>query len=749
MNTQDLLFTNTFESTDVITASNLESSRKNYGRFREYIGSRQLESNEYIKNDNKESDGFNLNKTRQEPWPPNLKKNHYPLFDEYTNDIVSSRYRKERLTKISINSNDRNKTQYLYPNNFQIPFNKTYTNVQEIRITDICFPNFYAPVNNYNNALSWQYGSKSLIISELVDANIIPVPIQSQVILYSSLYLSASDIPSSGSNQLVYQTFIPEGFYNTKTLEKQIFDSCAQIVHGCSYLNYLELEKKRNSPINNDPEPWVYAFEDPYYSNKEGINTPTLMRFSINPTRNTVFAVNRMEEVEVVAIQTFDSMTEAADLPTEDVFYPYISSTTSTFDNKYIYVTVKKQKYSTSNWWTVNECAFPLVFTHLTGDVGGIPGDYLNYTEFYDLQIYTNNGYTESQLNSTSTYKLYDTIEFTDINGRKHQYLRFALKFSTGNINGRRDVPNGGWIVRPTTTSTNIYNPSLAQSLLNGQVSNGYYMQNFENKTSPLLGRSLLMRFIFDLNNGNFIDFEFDTENVKKRSILEILAWPIPNDSTQTAVLSDKPTFSFVHSNISGVEVQKNIDILKQNAITFIYRSPVNRLNLQLYNGEYYFVSNNFLFIKISPTTQPVTYTNMQIAIDNQNLQLNQNYVTDPYFQTTIGGDYTCLPSQTIRTEGAKTKDYSNIFGKIIISSIPNNIEPNLFVNSNFAKLYNKPIDELQGIEIQILDPNMMVYPLGRDFSFTIEIIEVIELLKETLIDTKRDTVVTQGYRNY
>jgi hypothetical protein len=43
----------------------------------------------------------------------------------------------------------------------------------------------------------------------------------------------------------------------------------------------------------------------------------------------------------------------------------------------------------------------------------------------------------------------------------------------------------------------------------------------------------------------------------------------------------------------------------------------------------------------------------------------------------------------------------------------------------------------------------MIVYNMGRDFSFTIEIVEIMDLLKETNIDTKRDNVVTTGYRPY
>jgi hypothetical protein len=70
-------------------------------------------------------------------------------------------------------------------------------------------------------------------------------------------------------------------------------------------------------------------------------------------------------------------------------------------------------------------------------------------------------------------------------------------------------------------------------------------------------------------------------------------------------------------------------------------------------------------------------------------------------------------------------------------------------VNSNFAQLYNQPLDELNGIQIQILTPDMILYSLGRDFSFTFEIVETIDILKETNIDTKRDNVITTGYKRY
>ncbi len=767
MDPQDLLFTNIFENTDVITDKQLEESKKNYSRFREYVGSREIETNEYLNNDDKESDPFNINKTLQEPYPTNLKKNHYPKFDGYIKDIVDHSYQKDKITKISINSKDRNKSVHLNSNNFSINFNKVYENVSKLEITDICFPNAIPPVNNYNNVLAWQYASRELLISEQVDDNIIPVPINSKIINYSTLSANCvSNIPLNQSNFLVYQIFLASGYYTVKTMEKQIKQAASVIPHGSSYINFYELQTNKTSEVNiTDPTPWRNPYEEPYYSQDRGgkPNSPTLFTFDINPVTNAVFCVNRMEELEVVAIQTFEPGTTTTDLPEYDIFYNYIDTTyplITSFDPDYVYITVKELKNSSDFWATdpskpVIVNPYPLVLTGLDGYVGGISLHQMNYTEFYDLSIYTSHSYTEKYLNSVSTYKVYDRIVFETpaLGGgfTKHSYLRFALKVSFGNLNGRRITPTGGWIYRPINNDTVIYNQFLTNALNTGQTNKGYYgefTQSTSSEIRPIIGRALLFKFIFDIVNGKYVSYEISTENVKKRSVLNLFAWPIPNNTDQTLVFAKSSSWSFVHTNLFGIEVQQNLtENSNAEAIPLFYRSPNNKMNLQNYNGEYYFIANNYLFLLIRPTNMVLDYTNMQIAIDAVNNQLNQNYVYELYFNTGIGGDYQCLPFSKYRNQSALVKNESNIFGKIILGSLPNNINTNVMINSNFALLYEQPLDKLEGINILILDENYMIYQLGRDFSLTFIIHETVNVLKETHIDTKRDTVITTGYK--
>jgi len=522
-----------------------------------------------------------------------------------------------------------------------------------------------------------------------------------------------------------------------------------------TYINQYQNSVRDTSVIHTDFHPFDFPFEEPYYSTKQGLNTPTLWNVTINPINSVVYAVNRMEELNILAIQTFESDVTSSELGEYDVFHPYVTSVENTFSPNYIYITVKQGTQTSVEWYgekngKVNP--FPIVFTDLKGLFGGIPSELLNYTEFWDVNVYEDNGYPEASLNSISTYKLYDKIQIVDKFGITHKYLRFAMKLSTGNANGRRATGYGAFAILPKSSCTVVFNESLEKSLINGEVENGYFGESIQNQIGmiPIAGRALLCRFIYDItNNGQYVDYEIDTGNQKKRTFLSsTLCFPVAKVANQTILVEQKPSFSFVHTNTDSIETSSDITQLLKNGLPYFYRSPLNKMNFQIYNGEYYFKGVDFVFLKISPTGTPLSYSNMTIAIDNKNQQLNQNYVDNTLMNIGIGTDYQCLPSSQ-RNQMAKTKDYSNIFGKILLSPTPMNTDTNQIINTNFAKLYNQPIDNLTEITIQILLPEMVVYNLGRDFSFTMEIVEVIDLLKETNIDTKRDNVITTGYRPF
>jgi hypothetical protein len=132
----------------------------------------------------------------------------------------------------------------------------------------------------------------------------------------------------------------------------------------------------------------------------------------------------------------------------------------------------------------------------------------INYTEFFDLNIYLSEGFTESQVNSIPTYQFWDTITINSV-----VYLRFALKLSSGKLNGLYYDKTGN-IIKPITFSTVLYDSFLESffNITSNQISN----------LNILIGRALLYRWIFDKDNGEYVNYEIDAINTKKKSILNI-----------------------------------------------------------------------------------------------------------------------------------------------------------------------------------------------------------------------------------
>ena len=264
---QDLLYTNQFISTETISQKDLdENTRFNY-RYNEYINKNTPgETDEYIKQDLNERDLFNLNKISNKKWPIAANRNHYPLFDKHINDISSNRYKKEVVTKINIDSRNRDYSSYLEPNNFKLPLNKEFTSVKKIVINDIVFPNAINSITNYNNNLAWQFPAALYLSINNIDNNIIPTPDELRKIIYSDLnyssYLNYDINLNTIDNNLVYQVDIFPSFYSVENFIKAIRTSTSKILHG-------------NNGTNGE------IIEEPYYTSVPIQGTPNLFTMNI------------------------------------------------------------------------------------------------------------------------------------------------------------------------------------------------------------------------------------------------------------------------------------------------------------------------------------------------------------------------------------------------------------------------------------------------------------------------------------
>jgi hypothetical protein len=174
---QDLLYTNKFTPKDILTNKELVKESEYYNRFKNYIDNDVVdETQKYIENNINETSEINIDRTLYKKWPIDKNKNHYPLFDTYINDISVDRYKKEIVTKINIDSKNRDRSLYLNSNNFDIPLGKVFNNIKKVVITDINFRNMNQSVSNVNNNIAWQYPSQNFLLNNNIDNKIIPNP---------------------------------------------------------------------------------------------------------------------------------------------------------------------------------------------------------------------------------------------------------------------------------------------------------------------------------------------------------------------------------------------------------------------------------------------------------------------------------------------------------------------------------------------------------------------------------------------
>jgi len=393
---QDLLYTNNYTSTNILSEQNINKDIEYYNRFTDYQDKNSKSDYvQYIEDNEYEQSQINLNKTLDTKWPVNNKKNHYPLFDTYINDISTDRYKKEVITQISIDNINRDIGRYKNPNSFTINLPRTFNNVKKIVINDINFRNINQSVTNVNNNLAWQYPSANYLLSANVNTTIIPVP-GSKTIMYNTLPTAVYKyVTTNGSgfianidNYLVYQTSITPGFYNIDLLINNLRMNTSKIIHGENYVN------------NN-----IDVIEEPYLTDSKKIGSSHLFSFSINPLTSNVQIVNRIEELNIIAIQTFSPY--ETNYSNTDMFYYYSSLYSSsgsyTLDNNFIYITVEAGSDTSYQYYYNIYCLkycnpFPLVITDLIEDISGIDTDLICYTPFFDLNIYLNNCYIEEDI---------------------------------------------------------------------------------------------------------------------------------------------------------------------------------------------------------------------------------------------------------------------------------------------------------------------------------------------------------------
>lgn len=142
-------------------------------------------------------------RAKSEGWNMGDKENQRPILSKTINDIVSTRYANIQKTYVAINSALRDKTSSLYPNHYRMTFDRTFTNVQEIRLTEFRTVTPQPPINRLNNKIAWNFYFQEWT-------------------RWDELNFTNAYTPWKERKNYYFEAEIPEGYYTTDELQKEL-----------------------------------------------------------------------------------------------------------------------------------------------------------------------------------------------------------------------------------------------------------------------------------------------------------------------------------------------------------------------------------------------------------------------------------------------------------------------------------------------------------------------------------------------
>ena len=217
-------------------------------------------------------------------------------------------------------------------------------------------------------------------------------------------------------------------------------------------------------------------------------------------------------------------------------------------------------------------------------------------------------------------------------------------------------------------------------------------------------------------------------------TILDMLGF-ITIDNLNSEVISVTPEYKFIHSNtqdylISPFNTINKGDLIKELTLN---NSPQNKLNLENYNGKFYFKSIPFIFMKIFPNNIQSVSGQLARIEDNKDGIIEKEYSKIFYLAQNNVNRY--------------KKNTDNLFAKIYINQVP--LRSIILNETTYEFIFEeKPLENFSSLKIGFTNPYGREIELSLEHSFTLEIYEKINVLKDTLLDTRNGDVCSNGIKN-
>lgn len=726
MDPTDLLYTNKFTTTGVISNKELESDAINFIPFERIKREEVNDIRNEMEHRGIEGSEISNQKYKASGWNKGTLANQRPTLSDTVRDATSDTYFEYKDTFINIDSRLRDLTQYARPNNYGIYLNKQFENVVSIELVDYNFVNLIFPVNYRNNKLIWFTPTDRMLV-ELIGEPGSGSPL---IIKNGTMYQwSYNFIPSNDPDAVKYSTYfreIPEGIYTTESLALKI----REVFNTQLFFKGTVLDPSlavAGSVVCQDG------------SDGDATAFPQLLEVDINPETHYVRFLLRREEIPIDYIQSYRG-------------------------KNYIDVMLKLPVgYESQFDFLCNQVLFPLVPTYLPS-VGGINEVLINWQEFLSV----NYG------NLTDGYNYYECVidEGTSeiISGLFRLYifnrnLQPICATTTEKIVLDECEPCSRGRIGRSQPFFFIFSSDSPEGLFTVQQQNilSQFLCNLDGSSKSVLTHLGWQQYIINqavlsasqLPRGINTNFDFTS-----------------NLFTSTTTYLYKELTDLYKSMVKlpgGTSL--NVDVFFD-----VPRFPEKLMNLvRDSDGKYYFYNDDYIFLKL------ITNTVITQDIGNNLIQATSNFSTfggkeELYLNryeeingvllkftetvTTFGsgstpseifglgvpsilsGDESVTAEKLTLNKKQEIKDLNNLFAKIKLSQAPDSNGYNKVINTKTIFL-NDTIDKLDELKIQFIDYEGKILDLHFNHSFTLKITEKVKKLKETNINTHTNSINT------
>lgn len=298
----DLLYTNRFVNTENITRRELNEDANNFVPYSVVKEETTNDVRDELERNVLTNNNLNQKMLKAYGWNRGSMGNQRPVLSDFARDIGESSYFRYKTTYVNIDSRMRDVKLYPKPNDYKIFLGRKYNNVESIKMVDYFIPDSQYPINERNNALIWFTIPYEMLFKNPANVTYYTLTIpngfytssyNTQFALLANGLTDCEEIQKVVSNNLLkcfYADAIPPGNYTVEELEREIEKRMGQYQFFNSNL------------ILREP----YLFKDADSETKKFYQRPINAKVRISAETSKVDFLLRYEELKAEYLKSYN-----------------------------------------------------------------------------------------------------------------------------------------------------------------------------------------------------------------------------------------------------------------------------------------------------------------------------------------------------------------------------------------------------------------------------------------------------------